>query len=480
MRGRERHGGLAGWLIRFWRDRGGAISPMMVMALVPLIGAMAMGTEATNWWLLQRQAQNAADSAAIAAANAGSVNGLKGDSGNPCTVTGDWCNEALGAATKYGFVNGTDSTQVVAQEGTGTKFCPTAALNGICFLVSIKRTLPVTLLSVVGFKGSDGKGNQTITATATAYSTGGSSTDTNFCVVALGTQPTKDFTVNGGPSAQLPNCSIGSNGGTICNGGSIEKLDFSYGAPGDQNATCAPNPADDIPLRTPITDPYTSQATEIPTNPCGSTASSFPGTTISGTPAWSGTQKIFCGTVQLSADTTVGAAGTPTIMVIEDGALDLKGHTLTATNATIVFTGPSVSGFTPVQIIEDTSGGSKGTLNLTAPSGTWDGATSNWTGFAIYQDPSLTDTKVSGNTFSLDITFPGTNPTFAINGLVYAPKAAVTVSGDIDDGNLCLGFLVDTFIINGKGQIIEQNNCPLVGLNSSNEGFLAGQVLLVK
>jgi Flp pilus assembly protein TadG len=477
MPARKRHGDLAGRLIRYWRDRRGAISPMLVIALVPLIGAMAMGTEATNWWLLQRQAQNAADSAVIAAANAGSVNGLNSDSGTPCTSGAkDWCTEALAVASNYGFTNGSNSTAVKAAP---LQKCPSPLTTSDCFMVTITRNVPVTLLSVVGYKGTGGTGNQSITASAMAYATGGGGATTNFCVVALGTQPTQDFTVNGGPSAQLPNCSIGSNGGTICHGGSIEKLDFSYGAAGDQNSTCAPDAADDIPLRAPITDPYTSQATEIPANPCGSTKTSFPGTTISGSfPAWSGTQKIFCGTVQLSADTTVGDG---TIMVIENGGFDLNGHTFTATHSTIIFTGPSVTGLSPVvQTIEDTSGGSKGTLNLSAPAGTWDGATSSWTGFAVYEDPALTDTKVKSNTNSLDITFPGTNPTFAISGLVYAPHADVTISGDIDDGELCLGFLVNNFIVNGKGQIIEQNNCPLVGLSSSNEGFLAGQVVLVK
>ena len=55
------------WILRYARDRRGAVSPILILALVPIIGAMGMALEASNWWLMQRGLQNAADTAAMAA-----------------------------------------------------------------------------------------------------------------------------------------------------------------------------------------------------------------------------------------------------------------------------------------------------------------------------------------------------------------------------------------------------------------------------
>jgi Flp pilus assembly protein TadG len=494
MRGRNRHGRLAGWLIRFWRDPHGAISPLMVMALVPIIGSMAMGTEATNWWLVQRQAQNAADSAAIAAANNGSVNGLKGDSGGTtCTVVGDWCNEANGTTSKYGFSNGSNGTVVSAQASSG--LCP-AGITGTCFQVSINRTVPVTLLSVVGFKGSQGNGNQLITASATAYSTGGNNNNgTNFCIVALGTAVTKDLTVNGGPNSDLGGCAIGSNGGTICHGSNgISGVSVSYAAPGDQN-DCAPTASDDVPLRSPITDPYAGDATNLPSNPCTSYSQESAQNKISQLPATvtnaqtalgilpnqlSGTisgTKFVCGDAGLTGSVSLTSGA---VLVVVNGWVDLgsfnMGPSATGGTATIVFEGTASSNpfgtdhkGNPIPANPPFVTGNTGsTLTLNAPtSGTWDN-------FAIFTDPSVSD--VPASSFAL----AGNSPTYAVNGLFYSPHASVTISGTVGSNSECIGFLVDTFIVNGTGNIIEAPSCPSIPLTSNNEGFLAGVVELVK
>jgi Flp pilus assembly protein TadG len=494
MSARIYRGGLAAWLIRYLRDRRGAISPMMVMALVPLIGAMAMGTEATNWWLVQRQAQNAADSAAIAAANNGSVNGLKGDSGGTsCTVVGDWCNEANGTTSKYGFANGSNGTVVNAQASSG--LCP-AGISGTCFQVSINRTVPVTLLSVVGFRGSQGNGNQLITASATAYSTGGNNNNpTDFCIIALGTAVTKDLTVNGGPNSDLGGCAIGSNGGTICNGANgIPGVSVSYAAPGDQN-DCAPTATDDVPLRSPITDPYAGDASNLPTNPCSSYSQESAQNKISQLPATvpsaqaaqniianqlSGTisgTKFVCGDAGLAGNVSLADGA---VLVVVNGWVDLgsfnMGPTATAGTSTIIFEGTaSAAPFgtdhkgNPVPANPPFITGNTGTtLTINHPtSGTWNG-------FAVFTDPNTSD--VPASSFNV----AGNAPTYAVDGLYYSPHASVTISGTVGSNSKCIGFLVDTFIVNGTGNIIEAPSCPSIPLSSNNEGFLAGVVELVR
>jgi hypothetical protein len=472
------HGAGGGWLRRligrFGRGEKGAISPLMAMALVPIIGAMALGTEATNWWLLQRQAQNAADSAAIAAANAGSVNGI-----STCGTTGDYCAEAYGVTKSYGFVNGANSTTVTV---LASQACPSPLTATDCFKVNISRIVPVTLLSIVGFQGTQGGGNQKIAASAMAYATGaGNNTTYNFCVIALGTAVTKDLTINGGPNSALPNCNIGSNGGTICNGHSISGVAASYAAPGDTN-DCADSSADDLTLRAPIKDPYTGDATNIPTNPCSTYAQESHQNQVSSLPTanqitgtLSGTT-VICGDAGLTGNVTLQSGA---ILMVVNGWLDLGSFNLTGTGAsgaTIIFAGTASSNpfgtdkkGNPIPANPPYVTGNTGsTLTINAPtSGTWDG-------FAVYTDPRASN--VPAASFSVD----GNSPTYAMNGLFYSPNASVTISGTVGSNSTCIGFLVDTFIVNGTGNIIDQPNCAVIPLTGSNEGFLAGVVELVK
>jgi Flp pilus assembly protein TadG len=55
-------------------DRRGAGVVVMALILPALIGALGLGFEISNWYLTNRSMQNAADSAAIAAASNASSN----------------------------------------------------------------------------------------------------------------------------------------------------------------------------------------------------------------------------------------------------------------------------------------------------------------------------------------------------------------------------------------------------------------------
>lgn len=50
------------------RDRRGTVAVMFGLVAVPLIGASALGAEAGFWYVVKREAQNAADAAAYAGA----------------------------------------------------------------------------------------------------------------------------------------------------------------------------------------------------------------------------------------------------------------------------------------------------------------------------------------------------------------------------------------------------------------------------
>jgi Flp pilus assembly protein TadG len=60
----------------------GAISPMMLALLLPLLGLLGLATEASDWFLTQSRMQGAADAAVLAAA----LNGCDEDA--PCHSQG--------------------------------------------------------------------------------------------------------------------------------------------------------------------------------------------------------------------------------------------------------------------------------------------------------------------------------------------------------------------------------------------------------
>ncbi|HEX2634115.1 MAG TPA: pilus assembly protein TadG-related protein, partial [Bradyrhizobium sp.] len=91
---------------RLRSDERGAVSVIMGVLIIPLVGALAVGFEVSNWYLTTRGMQNAADTAAIAAAtNAGSNYNI----------------EAKAVAAQYGFVDGTNNISIAV---SNTAACP--------------------------------------------------------------------------------------------------------------------------------------------------------------------------------------------------------------------------------------------------------------------------------------------------------------------------------------------------------------------
>src|ERR1035437_11041217 len=79
-------------------DQRGTIAVMMAFLLPILVGGFGLGFEVSNWYLQTRAMQNAADSAAIAAA------------ANASTI---YAVEAKAVAAQYyGFVDGTNNVTV--------------------------------------------------------------------------------------------------------------------------------------------------------------------------------------------------------------------------------------------------------------------------------------------------------------------------------------------------------------------------------
>ncbi len=435
-RGRTLIGRACGFLC----DRRANISVMVALLLVPLVGMLGMATEASSWFLMQRGMQNAADSAALAAATNGG------------TVT--YATEAKSVATSYGFTGGANNTTVtvVNNDNTVPSVC-----NSACYRVTISRNVPIYLTQIVGYTGSvalNGGRAQTVSTFAVASP---NAIPTSYCLVSLGGGDA--FHINGGNSVNLNGCYVRSNGNTTCDGTNSNggASDIVYSG---SNKKCTPANY----KSTLFTDPYSSQASHIPANTCSpaGSASSYPqesgknntvpvSNQLTGSVTWPATQ-IFCGDVKLMGDVNVTTASPGTVLVIENGILDLNGFTLkslASSGLTIIFTGPSITGFSPSHI---PTGG--GTLNFAAPtSGTW-------SGFALYQDPALTS--------GVDMTAAGNSPTWNITGLIYVPNSNLSFSGTVNqasNGYSCFALVDSTFQSNGTGKILEdQSQCAQAGV----------------
>src|SRR5947209_17956621 len=120
-------------LHRLRKDQRGTVSVVMGILIVPLVGALGIGFEVSNWYLISRGMQNAADTAALAAATNGGAN---------------YDVEAKAVAAQYGFVDGSKTVTVVASNAAA---CP--AGGNTCYSVTIPGYTPLLLTAIAGFQG---------------------------------------------------------------------------------------------------------------------------------------------------------------------------------------------------------------------------------------------------------------------------------------------------------------------------------------
>ena len=432
---------LIGNVRRLRADERGTVSVIMGFLLIPLVGAMGLGFEVSNWYLTLRGMQNAADAATIAAATNGGAN---------------YDVEAKAVAAQYGFVDGINNISVTASNGAA---CP--AGGNSCYSVAISGLMPLLLSQIVGYRGDallNGAAQKRLSAQSIAVK---AATPFPLCLLALGGNGIRS---NGAPQANM-GCNVMSNTAATCNG---HNLGAPIGAAHGTNSGCGASKYSNLPV---ATDPYIGLASRIPTDPCGGAYPQEPakknGPALPASNQWSGLQSlsgnvIVCGDLQLTGNVTVDApAGA--VLVIENGELDTNGFSLTTTRGsglTVVFSGSNSDEYTHAP-----TGG--GTLDITAPT------SGPWSGVAIYQDPRLTT--------GVDISAAGNSPTWKITGLVYLPHSSVTFSGAVNksgNGQSCFVLVVLEITVNGTGSILPNGACIQAGLQVPT-GTIPGRGALV-
>jgi Flp pilus assembly protein TadG len=440
-------------LLRLRTDERGTVAIIMGFLMIPLVGALGIGFEVSNWYMTTRAMQNAADAASLAAAINGGAN---------------YDVEARAVAAQYGFVNGTNNVTIAV---ANTAACPGG--GNTCYSVSITGFTPLLVSQVVGFQGNgtvNGSLQKQLSAVAVATP---STKPQEVCLLALASSGVaQGIRTNGAPTGNMNGCDSMSNTGANCNGHDLG-LDISFAV--GSNSGCGQQQIHNSALA----DPYAALATANPggipalgancPNPPG-----FPQETHHGNSSSGGTPRtgpitlpagntVWCGDQLLTGDVTINAPASGAVLIIENGQLDLNGFVFQTAAAkpltpaaalTIVFSGDNGGGY--IHAPTDNTNGSGGVLDITPPT------TGPWAGVAIYQDPKLTT--------GVDISSAGNSPTWNITGLVYAPHATITLKGAVDkstSGNKCLVMVADNFQISGTGGILKTDigECGKAGLN---------------
>jgi Putative Flp pilus-assembly TadE/G-like len=421
---------IANLVIRLRADNRGAVSVVMGFLIIPLLGALALGFEVSNWYMITRGMQNAADAAVVAAATNGGSN---------------YDVEAKAVAARYGFV---DAINTISIAVSNIAACPGGGNN--CYSVTISGLVPLYLSQVVGFRGDttlNGSLEKRLSSAAVASQP---NTPMPFCLLALGPQGIR---TNGAPKANMA-CNAMSNYGATCNG---HNLGAPIGAAHNTNDGCGVKQYSNVPA---VADTYAALASRIPADTCGGSYPQEPGKKGPALPTgnqWSGSRSlpsgntVTCGDLQLTGNVTIntplGQSGA--VLVIENGQLDTNGYSITTSNGsglTVVFSGDNSGSYT-----HGPTGG--GTLDIVAPT------SGVWSGVAIYQDPKLTS--------GVDISAAGNSPAWAITGLVYLPNSSVTLSGAVNKagfGQSCFALVVKDITVNGTGMILPNGGCIPAGL----------------
>jgi len=448
-------------LHRLREDQRGTVSIIMGLLIVPLVAALGIGFEVSNWYMTGRGMQNAADAAALAAATNGGAN---------------YDVEAKAVAAQYGFVDGANTITVAA---SNTATCPSG--GNTCYGVTISGAVPLLVSQVVGYLGDttlNGAAAKQLSSVAIAKPT---IKPEDLCMVALaGSGAAQGIRTNGSPVANMNGCNVMSNTAAQCNG---SNLGAGYGfAVGTSNG-CGVRPVSN---QRAVLDPYANMYTVPPLSDSGC-AGNYPQETrhgnaysvatsnqLSGAMNLAAGNNFKCGDQMLTADVVINTPpGTPAVLVIENGQLDLNGHALTTADGsavTLVFSGADTAGTNYTHAPTDNTNGSGGVLDINAPT------SGPWSGVAIYQDPSLTR--------GLDVSAAGNSPTWNISGLIYMPHASVTLKGAVDKaahGQSCVVMIADNFQISGTAGILQTDigHCHDAGLTMPTT-TVAGRSALVQ
>jgi hypothetical protein len=425
-------------------SRRGSVAFATVIALVPLIGVVALGAEAGSWYVIKQHAQNAADAAAysggltLACSISGSLNCDTAQNyryrGKEFAAKNSFCNAGdssyPGSTCANSLPTGTSKT-VQIDQGTFAANVWTSSATGNFVRAAVGQQQPAYLAAVLGLSTVN-IGAQAIAKIETP----------NKPLCALGLGPSSDALTIGGSSTITGNgCGMMSDNTVKYNStptfsgsgwavDSVSGCNASAGhcelsVPYNYNMLPATNP-----LQVLNTESFNTRTSPV-TTPCGGGGNVDNGKTCSLTPNSAG--GVYSGLTVNSGGTLNLAPGT---YFFYNATISLNG-TVNGTGVTLVLLG-TTSNLTI----------NSGTVNLSAP------ATNT---FSPDLNGVLIDDQaqnVNPNKISVSISGNGTS---TLGGAMYFPNANVTYGGTAQNTNTtCAEMIANTLTINGNAYLSAQ------------------------
>lgn len=422
------------------RSRRGSVAFATVVALVPLIGVVALGAEAGSWYVTKQHAQNAADAAAYSGALR-----LACSLSSSCTETND--HGVIYRGKQFAAQNAfCDSTENIAYPGmrcitlpSGTTQTVAIEPSGNQVRATVRQTQQTSLANILGLS------NVTIGATAVAQV----DVLANPCVLSL-SQP---IAFGGSTNVQAPGCGLASNStavnsmdytgnGLTVNAGSISGAGGCKDTGGTQCNTA-------ITYAPPVPDPLSPLQTAMSTLTTGS----FTGVCALGSggnpqpvPYTAATQ-CYNNAGNGSKNFKFGNANYPLNGVyFFSGSLSITGSpVITGTATIILLPGATLSingGTIQLTALETVTADQVPTTELKANVGLL-------SKLLIY-DPEVT----TGNN---QVRMTGNSSSY-LNGIVYAPNASVMYQGSTQSYT-CVQVIANAVTLTGNSNF-NNSGCP--------------------
>jgi len=436
-----------GEIQRLIRDREGGVAVMTALTMTSLLGAAGLGTEATLWYVAERNQQGATDAAAFTAATGEAA----GQSSTAFRAA------AAAVAKQYGF------TAACTQTG-GHSFgvCvnnpPTSGSNtGNSQAIEVVISEPQSMMFASLFMTS----SPTISARAVAApSSSSSGTGAANCIVALDRGLVTDVNDTGNSTLNMQQCNLQINSpsadalnmsGSVTINAKTVSIVGNYETSGNATLNASGGV---VTGGSAMADPYANVSIPSYTG-CNQTALHV--VASKSYAATAGTPYVFCNGLSISGSGTVALG--PGVYVINGGSLSVSGTaSLTGTGVTLILTNsttPSSTGSVSI------SGGT--TVNLSAPT------TGTTAGIAVYQDRAATG---GTNSFS-----GGSAQT--ITGAIYLPSEAVSYSGNSGNTPAACTQLIG-YKLTFTGASTFNANCNGLGLQGMGSTTSAGAVKLIE
>ncbi|MHC2335503.1 pilus assembly protein TadG-related protein [Bradyrhizobium sp. USDA 4454] len=438
------------------RSRRGSAAFATVVALIPLLGMIALGGEAGSWYVTQQRAQNAAD----AAAYSGGLQAACLNNASTCTTTAttvDYSGKQFAAQNT--FCNSGDtsypgskcSTSLPSGISQSVQIASLATYGGTAGLyvqAKVSQTQPAYLAKVLGLS--------TVTIGAVAVAKVYQVAPNPPCVLAL----SGSLSFQGSPNINAQNC------GMFSDSKSSSAIDFTGGgmtlngplsaAGGCTGTTTWCNKA--FLYQQPVQNPYTALdgalTTLCGTNPTLPTKCGLPVCTGSGLVAYTAATPCTNDKVHITSNTPISLNGT--------------GSTCTPTTSFCVYfisgdlkiTGtPTISGTATFILLPGATISNQGNavINITGPSTAPSSLPSALQSSAsLFQYMSMYDASATAVQF-------GGNTNINLTGTIYAPTAAVTFQGNptinMGNGATCGQLIAASVAFNGNATL-DSSGCP--------------------